>query len=79
MKPMEILPMAETMVTLMMGTRLAQMVLPGSVEGAAKGLTRNSNVPKKDAPKLIRGQSTCMSLSFAAPPLNESGRRANTS
>jgi len=62
---MEILPKVGTMVMLMMGTLLAQMVLPGSVEGAAKGWTRNLNVPKKDALKVIRGQNTCMSRSFA--------------
>jgi len=76
---MEILPMAETTVTLMMVTLLGQTALQGSVEGAAKGWTRNLNVPKKDAPKLIRGQSTCMSCSFATLPLNEFGRIANTS
>jgi hypothetical protein len=66
---MEILPMVETTATLMMGTLLAQMVLPGSVEGAAKVWTRNSNVPKQDAPKLIREQSTCMSRSFGCTSL----------
>lgn len=77
---MEILQMVGTTATLMMGTLLAQMVLPGSVEGAGKGWTRNSNAPKQDAPKLIRGQSTCMSCGFAAAPLNEFGRiLANTS
>jgi hypothetical protein len=34
---MEILPKVVTTVTLTMATLLAQTVLPGSVEGAAKG------------------------------------------
>jgi hypothetical protein len=78
MRTTEILRMAETPVTLMMATLLGQTVLQGSVEGAAKGWTRNLNVPKKDAPKLIRGQSTCMLRSFTSLPLNEFGRIANT-
>jgi hypothetical protein len=79
MKPMEILLKVGTTVTLMMGTLLAQTALPGSVEGAAKAWTRNLNVPKKDAPKVIRGQNTCMSRGLATPPLDEFGRIANTS
>jgi hypothetical protein len=79
MKPMEILLKVGTTVTLMMGTLLAQTVLPGSVEGAAKAWTRNSNVLKRDAPKVIRGQNTCTSRGLATPPLNEFGRIANTS
>jgi hypothetical protein len=81
MKPMGTLPKVGTTVTvtLMMGTLLAQTVLPGSVEGAVKDWTRNLNVPKKDAPKVIQEQNTCMSCSFATSPLNEFGRIANTS
>jgi hypothetical protein len=76
---MEILPKVGKTLTLMMGTPLARMVLPGSAEGAAKGWTRNLNVPKKDAAKVIPGQSTCMSPFLTVYHSHEFGRIANTS